>query len=202
MRSSTSIQPCFTMALVLAGILAASGPGATQTNEKLERFKATAVNVDRGAGETVEIVVRRWSTEAERDRLVAALVEKGESELSRVLQEAPSLGYVWTGESLGYYIRYAHRLPLPDGGERILVATDRRLGSWESEGWATSRQPSSIDYPFTLIELHLGRGGKGAGKTSLATKIAADQTNKAIVLENYGKSPLLLEAVTREQGVE
>lgn len=50
-------------------------------------------------------------------------------------------------------------MPLPDGGERVVLVTDRRIGFWEA-----ANQPRSIDYPFTVIELRLQADGEGEGK--------------------------------------
>jgi hypothetical protein len=56
-------------------------------------------------------------------------------------------------------------MALPEGGERVVLVTDRRIGFWEA-----ANQPRLIDYPFTVIELHLNRDGEGEGKMSIATK--------------------------------
>ena len=42
----------------------------TQTNGVGERFIASAVNMNRGAAGNIEIVVERWSTDANRDKLI------------------------------------------------------------------------------------------------------------------------------------
>ena len=75
-----------------------------------------------------------------------------------------------------------------------LLATDRRIGFWEA-----SNQPRSIDYPFTIVELHLNNDGEGEGKLSLATKVTMDKTHTAITLENYSTQPVLLQSVKRER---
>jgi len=36
-------------------------------------------------------------------------------------------GYSWSSEVAGYSVRYAVRLAAQDGGERIILITDRRL---------------------------------------------------------------------------
>jgi len=61
--------------LVVLFVSAAVSVSAAQTHGVRERYTAFAVNMDRsavalpGAG-TVELVVDRWSTDAERDRLL------------------------------------------------------------------------------------------------------------------------------------
>src|SRR5262245_31377740 len=50
--------------------------------------------------------------------------------LTAAIGKATTIGYVWTNGITGYSIKYAYHAPLPDGGERIILATDRRLGAY------------------------------------------------------------------------
>jgi hypothetical protein len=178
------------------GLLLTSFAASGQTRDAGERFVATAVNLGQPGPTgplTVEMVVNRWSTDAERDRLVAVLLEKGPDALLRVLQEMPSTGYIRTPDTLAYDLRFARKAPLADGGERIFLATDRYVGFWEA-----STRPRTIDYPFTYIEMRLGPDGRGEGKMSIFTKVIVDKEENAIVLENYGTQPVLLQNVRRE----
>jgi len=84
-------------------------------------------------------------------------------------------------------------MPLPDGGERVVLVTDRRIGFWEA-----SNQPRSIDYPFTVIELRLNADGEGEGKMSVATKVIYDKEHDMISLENYDIQPVQLTTVKRQ----
>jgi hypothetical protein len=178
------------LGVVLAVTLNVSG----QTQTTPERFTALAVNLERGTSGQVEIVVNRSSTEGERDRLMSTLLERGADKLLDVLQDMPRVGYIRTPESIGYDLHYARRAPLPDGGERVVLVTDRRIGFWEA-----ANRPRSIDYPFTVIELHLNPDGNGEGKISIATKITADKANRIVTLENYSTQPVLLQSVKRER---
>lgn len=169
---------------------------AAQTIGTPERYVATAVNLGQPGPTgplTVEMVVTRWSTDEERDRLVATLVEKGSDGLLKVLQELPRTGYIRTPDSLAYDLHFARKTPSDDRGERIFLATDRYISFWE----ATER-PRTIDYPFTYIEMRVGPTGTGEGKMSLFTKVEVDRKTNAIVLENYGTQPVLLQNVRRE----
>jgi hypothetical protein len=183
---------------LFAGSLGVLGTAnALQTNGQPERFTAVAVNMGtpgRTWADRVEIVVNRWSTMAERDRLLATLFEKGPDKLLDALTDLPRVGYFRTPNSIGYDLHYAQRTPLLDGGERIVLATDRYITFWEA-----ANRPRSIDYPFTVIELHINADGTGEGKMSLATKITSDKENKLIVLENYATQPVLLNDVRREK---
>jgi hypothetical protein len=186
--------PAITVATIVVLALAATSPAA-QTNQPGERFTAFAVNLDnpgRAAAGVVEIVVSRWSTDAEHDRLLKVLREKGPDRLLDALRDNPKVGYIRTPTSLAYDLRFADKTAGEDGGEIISLMTDRPISHWEAVN-----RPRTIDYPFTLIELRLGPGGEGEGKLSLATKITADRNT--IVLENYSAQPVLLTNVKREK---
>jgi len=186
------------LVITLAACFAATG--AAQTRGGRERFTAFAVNLDASAGArtgagVVEIVVQRWSSDAERDRLFTALAEKGPDKLLDTLQKLPRAGYIRTPNSIGYDLHFARKAPLEEGGERIVIATDRYISFWEA-----SNRPRSIDYPFTVIEMRINRDGVGEGKMSIATKITLDKDKKMLELENYGTQPVLLQNVKREGG--
>ena len=161
-----------------------------------ERFTATAINTGtrRATVDRIDIVVTQWSPRVQRDRLLAVLFEKGADKLLDVLQDLPKVGYFKTPETLAYDLRYAQRTPLPEGGERIVLATDRYIRFWEVAG--SSR---TTDYPFTIIELRLDRDGRGEGKMSIATKVIADKSNNTVVLENWGIQPVMLKDVRRDR---
>jgi hypothetical protein len=181
---------------ILAALLAAPSLIA-QTSGSPERFTALAVNmsnVGRTGANTIEIAVDRWSTDAERDKLMTTLMEQGPDKLLDVLRDMPRVGYFRAPTTIGYDLHFARRTPLPDGGERVVLATDRRISFWEA-----ANQPRSINYPFTIIELHLNGDGVGEGKLSLATKISADPVSKTVVLEDYANQPVLLQSVKREK---
>jgi len=162
---------------------------AAQTSGQPEEFTAFAIvsdNLGSGAGRVV-IRVTRWSTEAERTRLSASL-QKGPDQLLEDLRDERSVGTIRTPDSLGYDLRYAHQEPGEDGGRRVVIATDRPIGFWEARN-----QPRSIDYPFTVIQMEIGKDGKGKGTMSYATKVMA--RGNVIVLENFSTAPVMLNEI-------
>jgi hypothetical protein len=184
------------IALVAAAVLL-SGRPAAQTNASPERFTAVAINMGtpgRAGANRVDIVVEKWSPTAERDRLLNTLFEKGPEKLLDTLQALPRVGYFRTPNSIGYDIHFSQRTDLPDHGERVVLVTDRYINFWEARN-----RPRTIDYPFTVIELHIDGDGKGEGKMSIATKITGDKEKKTIVLENYSTQPVMLNDVRREK---
>ena len=78
-------------------------------------------------------------------------------------------------------------VPGEDGGRRIIIATDRRIGFEEA-----SQQARTLDYPFTLIEMRLNKDSEGEGKMSVATKVSLSKDKQQLELENYGSEPVRL----------
>jgi len=175
-----------TLAFVLVGPHVSAQPP--------ERFTAGAININNGRAGNIEIVINRWSTERERERLMQAMTDRGPDKLLDSLQGLPRVGYFRTPDSLAWDIHFATSAPGKDGGQRVTLMTDRRIGFWEA-----ANQPRSIDYPFTVIELRLNNDGEGEGKMSVATKIIADKDSNTIVLENYDLQPVQLTNVKRER---
>ena len=180
------------IAISAAAILTFSA--SAQTMGTPERYTASAFNLNNGRTGTIDITVNRWSTDKQRDALMAVVVEKGPEKLLDALQDMPAMGHFGAPGNLSWDIHFARKMPLPDGGERVVLVTDRRIGFWEARN-----QPRSYDYPFTVIELHINRDGEGEGKMSIATKVIYDKKENMITLENFQTTPVQLTNVKREK---
>lgn len=124
-----------------------------------------------------------------------------EGTLAAELEKVPTVGYVWSSEVAGYAIHYAVKLPSADGGQRILLITDRRLGAWNDHWKLTAPGATPGDaanYDFSVIELHLNAKNEGEGKASLTGKLAVDNATKLIALDNYDAAPVVFKAVKRK----
>jgi hypothetical protein len=167
-----------------------------QSNQPAERFTAFAVSLggmaQASGASVVDITVNRWSTDAERERLIKILQEKGPNELLDTLRDTREVGNIRTPDSIGYPLRYAHQSRTEEGGRRVVIATDRPISFWESVN-----RPRTIDYPFTVIQMQLGRDGTGDGRMSIATKILAH--DNIIELENFEAQPVMLKQVRAER---
>jgi hypothetical protein len=128
-----------------------------------------------------------------------------EAALAGAIRRAPSIGYIWTNDVTGYSIKYAQRMPLPDGGERIVLAVDRRLGehaaAWQlalaPPGGDAAAAPPRTDYPFTVLDIRLDAKGNGEAKTSLTSKVFVDKESGTLALENHASAPPILQKVRR-----
>ena len=116
--------------------------------------------------------------------------------LTAAIGKSPTIGYIWTNDVTGYSIKYAYHASLPGGGERVILATDRRLGEYSS-AWKPAAAATPTDYEFTVIEMRLDAKGSGEGKTSLTTKVILDSEAKTLALENYAATLVMLQNVKR-----
>lgn len=179
---------------------AAALPSPQDRASTREQFTAFAVNmasapgVRPGGANTVDITIERWSTEAERQALVTAFLEKGPDALLRALQKTKRVGFIRLPDTLGYDLHFAREVPADDGGRRIVIATDRRIGFWEARN-----RPRTFDYPFTLIEMRLNAQNEGEGKLALATKISLSKDKQHVELENYASEPVRLNNIHRSK---
>jgi hypothetical protein len=97
-----------------------------------EHLTATAMDINTGRSSGVEIDVTRWSTDTERERLLSVLYELGPEKLLNTLRDLPKVGGIRTFNSLAWDLHYARHAPLPDGGERVVIATDRPVSFREA----------------------------------------------------------------------
>ena len=186
---------------IVAGLAGATAPLAQTNDEKLEisAFAINMSNIATGSNAVVQITVDAWSTAEERERLITSVLEKGGDALLREFQKAPVKGRLRIPTArrpdphhlaLGLDLHYAWQTPLPEGGRRIVLATDRYIGFQEARS-----QPRSVDYPITIMEIRVDRDGNGQGKMAVATKVSFDKKANKIELENYSSEPVRLNDV-------
>jgi hypothetical protein len=184
---------------LVAALLAALAYAAKEARDSTDtalpvHFQAFAVDTDpdMGGAGSIEITIDRWTSEEERAKLRSALVDKGSDALVRALGDVKTAGHIRaTSGGLGWDIRYARKAPLPDGGYRVVIGTDRPMSFYER-----SAHPRSADYEFLIAELRLGPKGEGEGRLFPAAKVSFDKDENSIEIENYANQPVRLTKVT------
>jgi hypothetical protein len=183
------------LVLALTLVVTTGSSPAPAAEAPLLRLRANALDLDNRARTNVlDIVIERWSTPEEAATLKAVLLEKGSDGLLDTLQKVkPRCGYVRTSGSLGWDIYFATQTPLPDGGRKISLGSDRPVSVWEARN-----SGRSTDYEFSLAEIRLPATGKGQGKAIKAAKVAFDKEHDTLQIENYQREPVRLNEVVVE----
>ena len=190
--------------VAVAGAAVLSGASLTDAQQEarepgLEIFTASIVDAERREpseaerGDTIHVIIERWSTEEERQALVQAFEQKGSDGLLSALRKTETLGTLRKSIARSWDIHYAVQVPTADGGRRIIVGTDRWVDYWEAG------REEKASYPFTLVELRLDKEDKGEGRVAPATKISRSQDGKHFELEHYSAEPLLLRDVRKQK---
>jgi hypothetical protein len=104
------------------------GPASAQTasNSAPESLTAVAVNmsnVGRTTTSTVDIDIKRWTSDEERDRLMAIFTEQGPQKLLSALADTPRVGTIRTPDSVAYDLHFARNLPGENA--RLSIHVDR-----------------------------------------------------------------------------
>jgi hypothetical protein len=156
-------------------------------------FTAFAIDIEQGARSgRLEIAIERWSTEAERQKLLQAMHHYEQGELLNVLRGLDEVGHIRTPMALRYPLRVAIETPMEEGGRRILVATDRPISF--AEFW---HQPRTMDYPFLVAELRLKPDDTGEGRLSSPAQVR--RVGDTILVDEFAAQPVRLEQVRRER---
>jgi hypothetical protein len=193
MKSDQSLAPdnqhrlVFAMAAVLLGMTAVAAPRLVA-----DTFTATTANMT-PAGESLRIQIIEWQEAEARVDAVATLAAGAEA--SPPLAKLPTVGYVWpNGTPVGYSVKYAYREPQPDGGERITLVTEKRLGGYDFKDW--SAPSAGSDAPYSVVELDLSSSGSGTGTLSLVAEVVLDEQAGTVTLK--AGAPSVLTNVKRE----
>jgi hypothetical protein len=139
----------------------------------------------------LSVQIDRWSTDAERDQVIASIKGNGEEKLLNAFRDVGRLGTLrWPG-GLEYAVRYARREGRSDGGTDLVLVVDRPLWMW----WDSTR--GSTPYPFSVVQIRLGKDGTGEGRVSLGVPVVSD-TTLGVALSDYAKAPAVFTDVRRE----
>jgi hypothetical protein len=177
--------------LLALGVITTAVAFAADKEEAVEKFSAIGVHMGKGRSSRIDIVIRRWSTDEEREKLLTTLQEFGQAKLVDALTEIrPTCGYLRLPNTMGYELYFARNNVMPDGSRHVVLATNRYVTMGEV---ATAQR--SQQYTAAVIEIHMPKEGKGEGKIQPAAKVKWDNAKKVIEIENYGAYPIDLKGV-------
>jgi hypothetical protein len=175
----------------LAALLLA--PAAFAQKPAPETYEAALTGVS-ATGVTLKIEILKWSDDAGREAVVAALGE--ETELAKALDKLPSIGAVWqSGSAVGHSVKYAHRVTDADGTQHITLVTTKPLDSYSFKPWTLTSGTAPPRLPYGVLELKLDGKGNGTGTLSLAAEVAIDTSAHTVGLKTGSGTPTLLTGV-------
>ena len=183
-------------AALLFGLVALQGaavgqePADATVNEEFEAILTNISNVG-GTGLTpVTIRIKRWTSDADNQRLLETLRKDGQDAFLSDLVDQKPVGSIGTPVSLRYDFFYARQEQTEAGGRRIMMITDRPMDIGERFSGARSR-----DYPFTVLELRLDEEGRGSG--TLAQLVQLRLLGDILGIENLATGPMRLREVKK-----
>jgi hypothetical protein len=139
------------------------------------------------------IYIDQVSSDEDIQELAATLKHKGQDGLVKALGDSKDKGRIAPVGSVGTGMRVVRIHATKDGGQHIVMATDRPIAFQELYVGTRSR-----DYPIGIVVLNLDKDGKGTGTLAFACKVKFNKKNE-LEIEHYGTKPARLANVYRQK---
>jgi len=141
----------------------------------------------------INVYIDQTSTKEEIQDLLGALQSKGQGGLVSALEKMKDKGRVAPTGTTGSPMKVITIRPSANGGQHIVLATNRWVTFTELINGTRSR-----DYPIGIVILNVDKDGKGTGSFAPLNKVKFNK-NKELVIEHYGQKPFRLANVKREK---
>jgi hypothetical protein len=184
-------------ALVACTIWLTATPAVTQYRATLgapETFSANAgvIAAPGAAAAKIEIVIQRYTSEAERTAIEEALGTGGYPVFLTALRSSSDVGYVEHGMAR-FTIRYA-RETRTNAGRTIDVVTDRPI-FFVGGGAPEARPRTGFDVAVLRMEVDAIGFGHGVMTAAARLELAPDG---GVQIDDYAEQPIRLVTVTRK----
>jgi hypothetical protein len=146
-----------------------------------------------GRNFTMNVYVRELSSNAEIDELAGTLKSKGPEGLMKAMNNMKEKGRVTPTGSVGTAMAVVRIQPTKNGGQHILLMTNRPIALAEMTNSTRSR-----NYPFSIVVLNIDKDGKGSGFFAPACTIRFDKKDD-VEIEHYGQKPFRMANVFRQK---
>ena len=147
--------------LLLTLLLATAVPAISADDKPTETIDATAMGTSTQMGKTVgiKVIINRYSTQEDRQVLVAAFKRGQHQGLVKALQEMKPVGRIAITGTLGYDLAYIALIPSPTG-RKIRFATNRLIRFGEAYA---NTQSQSFDLTAGEFDLNDADNKKSSG---------------------------------------
>jgi len=191
--------------LVFLPFIAVSSPAVAEESisELPWNLQANAMVTQSGTGgrrsSALQLRITAWTTEEDREQILTEIQEataqggrRGNRAVARALRGATRVGTLNAPGQMGWSLRYARATPMPDGKQRVLLATDRPVAF--AEAWTSTR---GGDFDVTVIQLTLDAEGNGEGTLSFGTEVIWNTETESLEVTNITSQPIALGNVRR-----
>jgi hypothetical protein len=139
------------------------------------------------------IYVTDLTDDEQTKQLGNILMLKGQDGLVKAFSDIKDKGRIAPTGSVGTGVRFVRIHPTKDGGQHIVMVTDRPISFPELYNGTRS-----TEYKFGIVSLDVDKDGKGTGKFAPLCKIRFNKKNE-LEIENYGQKPFRLANVYRQK---
>jgi hypothetical protein len=157
------------------------GTSAAQSQSAPEEYQAVAMGQGDFMGQMYNITIHisAYSTDAERQALVATFEKGGSAALATALTKQQSHGNVEIAGGTGVDISYARKMPGANGGTKIRIMANHPVT-------LSGAETGISDNALSAIELDLvPQKGKSTGKFLPACLFVVDKKTHELEIENY-----------------
>jgi hypothetical protein len=164
---------------LMSVVLIPSPEASAQDGVKLPKsiyIQAQAMGQSTQLGRTfsITVIINEFSTVDDQKALIAAFNAKGQEGLVNAVDKMSSKGRLSITGTLGYDVNYIKKFPMPDGGTKIRLVTERPITF--GEAWGDTR---SSDYNLSALEIIFSADKKKNSGTLLpACKLKLDKENQ------------------------
>jgi hypothetical protein len=190
--ASAALFACF--ALSSAAAQTAEQP-KTQPDLPLQ-YAATAFGQSgsvAGKSFSLNVYVEGLTSDGEVEELAATLRHQGQDGLISAMEKINDKGRVAPTGSVGTGMRIVRIHPTKDGGQHIVLATNRPISFPELYNGTRS-----TNYKIGIVVLDVDKDGKGTGSFAPLCKVKFNKKNE-LEIEHYGQKPFRLANVYRQK---
>ena len=139
------------------------------------------------------ISVQELTSDGDVEELASTLRHQGQDGLVSALEKINDKGRVAPNGSVGTGMRVVRIRPTNDGGQHIVLATNRPISF--PELYNATR---STNYKIGIVVLNVDKDGKGTGSFAPLCKVKFNKKNE-LEIEHYGQKPFRLANVYRQK---
>jgi hypothetical protein len=141
----------------------------------------------------ITVSVQELTADGDAEELAAVLRKKGQDGLVSAMENIKDKGRVSPTGSVGTGMRVVRIHPTKNGGQHIVLATNRPISFPELYNGTRS-----TSYKIGIVTLDVDKDGKGTGTFAPLCKVKFNKKNE-LEIEHYGQKPFRLANVYREK---